>query len=53
MLALAVAQVESSMTDGTQSVETLTDSFTRMADYVKKIRVVTQKVTPEDRKSVV
>ena len=47
MLALAVAQVESSMTDGTQSVNTLTDSFTRMADYVKKIRVVTQKVTPE------
>jgi hypothetical protein len=47
MLALAVAQVESSMTDGTQSVNTLTDSFTRMADYVKKIRIVTRKVTPE------
>lgn len=47
MLALAVAQVESSMTDGNQSVNTLTESFTRMADYVKKIRIVTQKVTPE------
>ncbi len=46
MLALAVAQVESSMTDGAQSVDTLTQTFTRMAKYVKKIREVTQKVTP-------
>lgn len=47
MLALAVAQVESSMTDGAQSVGTLTASFTQMAQYIKKIRVVTEKVTPE------
>lgn len=47
MLALAVAQVESSMTDGAQSVSTLTSSFTEMAEYIKKIRVVTEKVTPE------
>ncbi len=46
MLALAVAQVESSMTDGAQSVDTLTESFTHMAKYIKKIRTVTQKVTP-------
>lgn len=48
MLALAVAQVESSMTDGAQSVSTLTESFTRMATYVKKIRNTTTKVTPEN-----
>ena len=47
MLALAVAQVESSMTDGAQSVDTLTQSFTHKAHYIKKIRTVTQKVTPE------
>ncbi len=47
MLALAVAQVESSMTDGAQSVDTLTQSFTHMAQYIKKIRNVTQKVTPD------
>lgn len=47
MLALAVAQVESSMTDGEQSVSTLTASFTKMADYVHKIREVSQKITPE------
>lgn len=47
MLALAVAQVESSMTDGEQSVGTLTASFTRMAEYVKKIRDVSQKITPD------
>ncbi len=47
MLALAVAQVESSMTDGAQSVDTLTQSFTHMAHYIKKIRTVTQKVTPD------
>ncbi len=46
MLALAVAQVESSMKDGAQSVDTLTQSFTHMAKYIKKIRTVTQKVTP-------
>lgn len=44
MLALAVAQVESSMTDGAQSVSTLTDSFTRMATYVTKIRNTVDKV---------
>ncbi len=37
MLALAVAQVESSMTDGGQSVGQLTDSFTHIADYTSKI----------------
>ncbi len=47
LLALAVAQVESSMTDGEQSVSTLTASFTRMAEYVKKIREVSQKITPD------
>lgn len=48
MLALAVAQVESSMTDGAQSVSTLTESFTRMANYVSKIREITGKVTPNN-----
>ena len=48
MLALAVAQVESSMTDGAQSVSTLTESFTRMATYVSKIRNTTAKVTPDN-----
>lgn len=47
LLALAVAQVESSMTDGEQSVSTLTASFTKMAEYVKKIRDVSQKITPD------
>lgn len=47
MLALAVAQIESSMTDGEQSVSTLTASFTKMAQYVGKIRDVTQKITPD------
>jgi hypothetical protein len=46
MLSLAVAQVESSMTDGDQSVNTLTESFTHMAKYIKRIRTVAQKVTP-------
>jgi len=48
MLALAVAQVESSMTDGAQSVNTLTDTFTRMAGYVSTIKEVTGKVTPNN-----
>jgi len=47
LLALAVAQVASSMTDGGQSVSTLTASSTKMAEYVKKIRDVSQKVTPD------
>ena len=48
MLALAVAQVESSMTDGAQSVHTLTETFTRMAGYVTSIQDITQKVTPDN-----
>ncbi len=48
MLALAVAQVESSMTDGAQSVSTLTNTFTRMADYVGSIKEITNKVTPDN-----
>ncbi|MGR6873773.1 hypothetical protein ACU6U9_15995 [Pseudomonas sp. HK3] len=47
MLALAVAQVESSMKDGEQSVGTLSASFTDMAEYVSQIRTLTDKVTPE------
>ena len=47
MLALAVAQVESSMTDGEQSVSTLTASFTEMAQYIAKLRDVSAKITPE------
>ena len=47
MLALAVAQVESSMKDGEQSVGTLSASFTDMAEYVSQIRTLTNKVTPE------
>jgi len=46
MLALAVAQVESSMRDGEQSVSTLSGSFTDMADYVSQIRTLTSKVSP-------
>lgn len=48
MLALAVAQVESSMRDGEQSVSTLSSSFTEMADYVSRIRNLTSKVTPNN-----
>ena len=48
MLALAVAQVESSMKDGEQSVGTLSASFTDMAEYLSQIRTLTQKVTPDN-----
>lgn len=48
MLALAVAQVETSMSDGAQSVSTLTESFTRMATYVSKIKNTTTKVTADN-----
>ncbi|GAA6133267.1 hypothetical protein NBRC116188_00560 [Oceaniserpentilla sp. 4NH20-0058] len=48
MLALAVAQVESSMKDGEQSVSTLSASFTDMADYISQIRNLTSKVTPNN-----
>lgn len=47
MLALAVAQVESSMKDGEQSVGTLSASFTDMADYLSQIRNLTAKVSPD------
>lgn len=47
MLALAVAQVESSMNDGEESVSTLTSSFTKMAQYIGKIREVTARITPD------
>lgn len=48
MLALAVAQVESSMKDGEQSVSSLSASFTEMAEYLSKIRTLTHKVTPQN-----
>jgi len=48
MLALAVAQVESSMSDGAQSVHTLTETFTRMAGYVSAIQDITDKVSPDN-----
>jgi hypothetical protein len=48
MLALAVAQVESSMTDGAQSVDALTETFTRIAGYVTNIQDITEKVTPNN-----
>lgn len=48
MLALAVAQVESSMKDGEQSVGTLSASFTDMAEYLSQIRSLTSKVSPEN-----
>lgn len=48
MLALAVAQVESSMKDGEQSVGTLSASFTDMAEYLSQIRTLTEKVTPDN-----
>ena len=37
MLNLAVAQIEHSMRVGEDSVQTLTDSFTTMAGYVKSL----------------
>jgi len=48
MLALAVAQVESSMKDGEQSVGALSASFTEMAEYLSRIRNLTHKVTPDN-----
>lgn len=48
MLALAVAQIQSTLTDGTQSVNTLTESFTRMVSYLKSIKDSTEKITPEN-----
>lgn len=45
MLALAIVQIESSMTDGEQSVNTLTHSFTEMAQYVAKIRDVSHEIS--------
>ena len=39
MLNLAVAQIEHSMRDGDDSVQTLTDSFTTMAGYVKSLDI--------------
>ncbi|MDQ7073389.1 MAG: hypothetical protein Q9N32_08015 [Gammaproteobacteria bacterium] len=37
MMNLAVAQIEMSMTEGDDSVETLTNAFTTMADRVQVI----------------
>jgi hypothetical protein len=48
MLALAVAQVQSTLTDGNQSINTLTESFTRMAGSLESIKNSTEKVTPEN-----
>lgn len=48
MLALAVAQVESSMKDGERSVSTLSASFTDMADHLSQIRDLTVKLAPDN-----
>lgn len=48
MLALAVAQIESSMKDGEKSVGTLSASFTNMADQLSNIRNLTNDVLPEN-----
>lgn len=48
MLALAVAQVESSMKDGEKSVGALSASFTDMAKQLSNIRNLTDDVSPEN-----
>lgn len=47
MLALAVAQIESTLTDGSQSVGDLTDSFTTIVSDAEKIRKAVDGITPE------
>ncbi len=42
MLALAVAQVESSMKDGEKSISTLAQTFSRMSRYIKAIKQATE-----------
>ena len=44
MLKLSAAQVEFSMTDGSSSVDTLTSSFTGIADSINEIEVSTKEV---------
>lgn len=47
MLALAVAQVETSMRDGEQSVSTLSAAFSRMTRYIDSIDKATESITPD------
>jgi len=59
MLKLAAAQVEFSLKDGTNSVDTLTDSFTGMAGSIKAIELSTAglfekyKISKDDQTAVV
>lgn len=48
MLALAVAQVETSMRDGEQSVSTLSNAFSRMTRYIDSIDKATSNVTEDN-----
>ncbi|EAT13350.1 hypothetical protein HF888_07630 [Bermanella marisrubri] len=48
MLALAVAQVETSMKDGEQSVSTLSDAFSRMTGYIENIDKATASITTDN-----
>lgn len=41
MLALAVAQIDTSLTEGTRSVDTLSSSFTAMAENTRRILAIT------------
>jgi len=48
MLALAIAQIRVSMTDGTNSVGTLTESFTQMAENGQALQNLAQKLSVEN-----
>jgi len=51
MLALAVAQVETSMRDGEQSISTLSRIFSRMTRYIESIEKATQHVDAQSLNS--
>jgi len=53
MLNLAVAQIEMSMKEGDDSVDTLTDAFTTMAARVKVIENLAKQKQDDDSKQVV
>jgi len=53
MLNLAVAQIEMSMNEGDESVDTLTDAFTTMAARVQFIEQIAKQKQDEESKQVV
>ncbi|MBI3774052.1 MAG: hypothetical protein HY273_00595 [Gammaproteobacteria bacterium] len=53
MLSLAVAQITNAMTDGDESVATLGNSFTTMANNAETISVAATQLPPSDSKTVI